>query len=245
MAFYAWFLRHPAGALAAHDAYAFRAFGCRGSADPRPRAIGSSIVMTTRFWRDPSTLIVFIGISTFVFYRLRIVPEHLGGQAVVPIILPGVCLAIAFALAPAATRGASVTRRLAGSARPRAPDPFRAGSVESRSATSADSHARGVRRHRGQDRQDRVPVRVAGSPRRRVAECLDVHVIALPLVHLGQACARAQHAEARSAALRRVHPMGAPAVSDGIPRRRRHGPSRATSRSNRWAAALQVPAMSR
>jgi hypothetical protein len=119
MAFYAWFLRQPGGALAAHDAYAFRAFGWY--VDPRVlvlAAIGLSIVMTTRFWLDPSTFVVFIGMSTFVFNRLRIVPEHFwAARRFVPIILPGVCLAIAFALTPAATRGASVARRLTGSAR--------------------------------------------------------------------------------------------------------------------------------
>ncbi len=205
-------------------------------------AIGLSIVMTTRFWRDPSTFIVFIGISTFVFYRLRIVPEHFwAARRFVPIILPGVCLAIAFALAPAATRGASVTRRLAGSARHVVRlILFALAAWSFWSATSADSHARGVRRHRGQDRQDRVPLRIAGSPGRRVAECLGRprHRPAAGL-HLAQDRARAEHAEARSAALRRVHPMGAAAVSDGVlPRRRRHGPPLARRlASNRWAAS--------
>jgi hypothetical protein len=119
MAGYAWFLRQPGGALAAHDAFAFRAFGWY--VDPRAlvlAAIGLSIVMTTRFWLDPSTFIVFIGISAFVFNRLRIVPEHFwAARRFVPVILPGVCLAIAFALAPTATHGASVARRVTGSAR--------------------------------------------------------------------------------------------------------------------------------
>src|SRR5262249_49356543 len=117
MAFYAWFLRQPGGALAAHDAYAFRAFGWY--VDPRvllPATVLST-VMTTGFWLAPSTFVVFIGMSTFVFNRLRIVPEHFwAARRFVPIILPGVCLAIAFALAPAAARGVSVARRLTGSA---------------------------------------------------------------------------------------------------------------------------------
>jgi hypothetical protein len=119
MASYAWFLRQPGGALAAHDAFAFRAFGWY--VDPRillVAAIGLSLLMTSRFWLDPSTFIVFIGISTFVFNRLRIVPEHFwAARRFVPIILPGMCLAVAFALAPAAMPGASVARRVTGSAR--------------------------------------------------------------------------------------------------------------------------------
>jgi len=119
LAAYAWFLRQPGGALASHDAYAFRAFGWY--VDPRVlvlAAIGLAIVMTSRFWLDPSTFLVFIGISTFVFNRLRIVPEHFwAARRFVPIILPGVCLAIAFALAPAASRGASASRRMTASAR--------------------------------------------------------------------------------------------------------------------------------
>lgn len=119
LAVYAWFFRHPGGALAAHDAYAFRAFGWY--VDPRVlvlAAFGLAIVMTSRFWLDPSTFLVFIGLSTFVFNRLRIVPEHFwAARRFVPIILPGVCLAIAFALAPVTTRGTSMTRRLTGSAR--------------------------------------------------------------------------------------------------------------------------------
>jgi hypothetical protein len=72
LAAYAWFLRQPGGALASHDAYAFRAFGWY--VDPRVlvlATIGLAIVMTSRFWLDPSTFLVFIGMSVFVFNRAR------------------------------------------------------------------------------------------------------------------------------------------------------------------------------
>ena len=187
MAFYAWFLRQPGGALASHDAYAFRAFGWY--VDPRIlvlAAIGLSIVMTTRFWRDPSTFIVVIGISTFVFYRLRIVPEHFwAARRFVPIILPGVCLAIACALAPAATRGASVTRRLAGSARHVVRlILFALAAWSFWSATSA------IRTHVEfggiEGKIDRIASRF-GSQDLLVVEsrnASDVHVIALPLAYI-------------------------------------------------------------
>jgi hypothetical protein len=142
--------------------------------------------MTTRFWRDPSTFIVFIGISTFVFYRLRIVPEHFwAARRFVPIILPGVCLAIAFALAPAATRGASVTRRLAGSTRHVVRlILFALAAWSFWSATSA------IRTHVEfggiEGKIDRIASRF-GSQDLLVVEsrnASDVHVIALPLAYI-------------------------------------------------------------
>jgi hypothetical protein len=187
MAFYAWFLRQPGGALAAHDAFALRAFGWY--VDPRVlilAAIGLSIVMTTRFWLDPSTFIVFIGISTFVFNRLRIVPEHFwAARRFVPIILPGVCLAIAFALAPAVARGASVAGRLTGSARHLVRLVlFALVAWSFWSATSA------IRRHVEfggiEGRIDRIASRF-GSQDLLVVEsrnASDIHVLALPLAYI-------------------------------------------------------------
>src|SRR4030095_5307590 len=60
---YAWFLRQPGGALPAHDAYSLRAFGWYVP----PAAIGAAVIglallMTRRFWTDPSFFVVFIGI---------------------------------------------------------------------------------------------------------------------------------------------------------------------------------------
>jgi hypothetical protein len=103
LAAYAWFLRHPGGALSASDAYAFRTFGWYvPPAAIAAAAIGLAILMLTRFWTDPAFFVVFIGMATFVFYRPRIVPEHFwAARRFVPIILPGMVLAIAAALVPA------------------------------------------------------------------------------------------------------------------------------------------------
>ena len=108
LAGYAWFLRQPGGALAPHDAYAFRTFGWY-VAPPAlaAAALGLAVLMTRQFWRDPSFFVTFLGMSWFVFYRLRIVPEHFwAARRFVPIILPGVMLALAAILAPTAVTAA-------------------------------------------------------------------------------------------------------------------------------------------
>ncbi len=102
LAAYAWFLRQPGGALAAHDAFAFRTFGWY-VAPPAIAlaAIGLALLMLGRFWRDPSFFVAFLGVSFFVFNRLHIVPDHFwAARRFVMLILPGVVLAIAAALAP-------------------------------------------------------------------------------------------------------------------------------------------------
>ena len=59
-----------------------------------PPLIGLALLMTRRFWTDPSFFVVFIGIGLFVFDHLRIVPEHFwAARRFVPIILPGTLLA--------------------------------------------------------------------------------------------------------------------------------------------------------
>jgi hypothetical protein len=112
---YAWFLRQPGGSLPAHDAYSLRAFGWYVP----PAAIGAAVVglallMTRRFWTDPSFFVVFIGMGLFVFDHLRIVPEHFwAARRFVPIILPGTLLAIGAVLAPSGRPGQSTSDRLA------------------------------------------------------------------------------------------------------------------------------------
>ena len=112
---YAWFLRQPGGSLPAHDAYSLRAFGWYVP----PAAIGAAVIglallMTRRFWTDPSFFVVFIGIGLFVFDHLRIVPEHFwAARRFVPIILPGTLLAIGAVLAPSDRPGGSTVERLA------------------------------------------------------------------------------------------------------------------------------------
>ena len=102
LAAYAWFLRQPGGALAPHDAYAFRSFGWY-VAPPAlaAAAIGLGVLLRRSFWRDPSFFMVFVGMSWFVFYRLRIVPEHFwAARRFVPVVVPGVMICLAAILAP-------------------------------------------------------------------------------------------------------------------------------------------------
>ena len=91
LAAYAWFLREPEGKLALHDAYSLRMF----SWYVHPAAIaaalaGLAIIAPRVFWRDPSFFAVACGTAIFVFYRIRIVPEHFWvTRRYLPILLPG------------------------------------------------------------------------------------------------------------------------------------------------------------
>ena len=106
LAVYAWFFRQPGGALAAHDAFAFRTFGWY-VAPPAIAlaALGLALLLLGRFWTDPSFFVAFLGVSIFVFDRLHIVPDHFwAARRFVMLILPGVVLSIAAALAPVKVR---------------------------------------------------------------------------------------------------------------------------------------------
>jgi hypothetical protein len=100
LACYAWFLRQPAGRLALHDAHAFRMFGWY----VHPAAIAASLaglgILGPRlFWRDPAFFVTACGSAIFVFYRIRIVPEHFWvSRRFVAIVLPAVLLALASTL---------------------------------------------------------------------------------------------------------------------------------------------------
>ena len=117
LAAYAWFFRKAGGLLAAHDADSLRMFGWY----VHPAAIaaalaGLGLVAPRLFWRDPGFFVVACGSAIFVFYRIRIVPEHFWAtRRFVPIILPAVLLGIAttLLLPMAPTRsdaGARITR---------------------------------------------------------------------------------------------------------------------------------------
>jgi hypothetical protein len=103
---YAWFFRSPGGALAAHDAYAFRAFGWYVPPPALAAAVlGLVLLLARSFWRDPAFFTVFIGMSWFVFYRMRIVPEHFwASRRFLPIIVPGTMVALGALLAPVLDR---------------------------------------------------------------------------------------------------------------------------------------------
>ena len=100
LAAYAWFLRVPEGKLALHDAYSLRMF----SWYVHPAAIaaalaGLAIIAPRVFWRDPSFFAVACGTAIFVFYSIRIVPEHFWvTRRYLPILLPAVLLGIATTL---------------------------------------------------------------------------------------------------------------------------------------------------
>jgi hypothetical protein len=120
LAAYALFLRHPAGRLAAADAYALRTFTGIYFTLPALLAalIGFVLISQRSFWRDPALLVTLAVFSIFLFYKPRIVPEHFWvARRFVPIVLPGALLfagAAAFAREGGGWRGARVLRPLIG-----------------------------------------------------------------------------------------------------------------------------------
>lgn len=100
LAAYAAFLREPAGKLAVHDAHSLRMFAWY----VHPAAIAASlaglaIIGTRIFWRDPAFFFVACGSAVFLFYRIRIVPEHFWAtRRYLLIVLPAVLLMLAATL---------------------------------------------------------------------------------------------------------------------------------------------------
>jgi hypothetical protein len=97
MAAYAYFLREPAGRLAAHDAYAFRVYGWYvGPVGLLAAVAGFAALVWTRFWLDPVMLTASAFVSALYFYKIRIVPEHFWqARRYLPVILPITCLMMA------------------------------------------------------------------------------------------------------------------------------------------------------
>lgn len=105
---YALLLRHPAGRLAAHDAYALRTFADLYVTVPGLIAAltGFWLLARTRFWKDPALFITVALFSLFLFYKIRIVPEHFWmARRFIPVILPGTLLFAAAAAFATATAG--------------------------------------------------------------------------------------------------------------------------------------------
>ncbi len=100
LACYAWFLRQPEGRLALHDAHALRMFGWYVHPAAIAAALAGLAVLGPRlFWHDPAFFATACGSAIFVFYRIRIVPEHFWvTRRFVPIILPAVLLMLAATL---------------------------------------------------------------------------------------------------------------------------------------------------
>ena len=110
LAAYAYFLREPAGRLAAHDAYALRAFGWYVGPVGLLAALAGFVALAwTRFWKDPVLLTTGALVSVFFFYKIRIVPEHFWqARRYLPVILPFVCLMMAAAAFAAYRRRAGL-----------------------------------------------------------------------------------------------------------------------------------------
>jgi hypothetical protein len=107
LALYALLLRHPAGKLAAHDAYALRTFTNFYLTLPALLAalIGIWVLARKAFWRDPAFFVTFAVFSCFFFFKVRIVTDHFWmTRRFLPMILPGALLFAASA-ALSRTRG--------------------------------------------------------------------------------------------------------------------------------------------
>jgi len=119
-AVYALYFRHPAGPLAAHDAYALRTFAYLYVTVPALAAavLGFWLLARDRFWRDPALFVTVAVFAFSVFYKIRIVPEHFWmSRRFLPVVLPGVLLfigAAAFATSTAGWRSKSVRWLLGG-----------------------------------------------------------------------------------------------------------------------------------
>jgi hypothetical protein len=120
-AVYAAFFRQAGGRLAPADAYALKTFVNVYLFWPAFLLAVAGIVLVARqsFWRDPGFLFVFAAFSLFLFYKIKIVPEHFWmSRRFLPVILPGVLLFAAAAAigrpAPGWLRGWRLVRPVAG-----------------------------------------------------------------------------------------------------------------------------------
>jgi hypothetical protein len=118
-ALYALFLREPSGRLVAADAYALRTFAVFYVSVPAVLAalLGYTLFAQRSFWRDPALFLVVAVFGFFMFYKLRIVPEHFwAARRYLPVLLPAVTLfAAAAALGVAGVGGrARLVRPLLG-----------------------------------------------------------------------------------------------------------------------------------
>ena len=121
LALYALFIRHPAGKLAAHDAYALRTFTDFYLTLPALIAalIGLWLLARRAFWRDPALFVTVVVFSCFFFFKIRIVTDHFWmTRRFLPVILPGALLFAASAALTGTRRsdwiGVGAVRRLIG-----------------------------------------------------------------------------------------------------------------------------------
>ncbi|HYN09501.1 MAG TPA: glycosyltransferase family 39 protein [Vicinamibacterales bacterium] len=78
LAAYAYLLRAPGGKLADYDAYALRTFTDFFLLWPALVAalLGFVLVVRRDFWRDPAFVLVFTAFSIFLFYKVKVAPNH-------------------------------------------------------------------------------------------------------------------------------------------------------------------------
>ena len=96
-AVYAYFVREPVPRLAPHDAHALRDFAAiyLSPLGLLLAMTGLVLVMRTAFWRSLAFLTVTLVFASFVFYKIRIFPEHFWlARRYLPVILPAACLLI-------------------------------------------------------------------------------------------------------------------------------------------------------
>lgn len=100
LAVYAFFFRHAGGRLAVHDASSLRMYAWYVHPAALVLALlGLVLLARHAFWRQPALFTAACGTAAFVFYRLRIVPEHFWvTRRFLLIILPMTMLCIAAAL---------------------------------------------------------------------------------------------------------------------------------------------------
>ena len=95
LAVYALWFRAPAGRLALENAHALRMYAAFYVTLPAVIAALVGYALVARPWlqRDPALLLTITFFAVFLFYKIRIVPEHFwAARRFLPVILPGTLL---------------------------------------------------------------------------------------------------------------------------------------------------------
>ena len=108
LAAYSYFFRMPVGRLAPHDAAALRDFAAVyiSPLGLIMALLGLWVLIRRAFWPGLAFIVSLAAFSCFVFYKIRIVPEHFWlARRFLPIILPSACLLIGYTISlPASVR---------------------------------------------------------------------------------------------------------------------------------------------
>jgi hypothetical protein len=99
LAIYAWFFRAATGRTAIHDAMALRTFALYVTPFALVAALlGYVAAVRRRLTQDPVFFLTLTTFACFVFYKIRIVPEHYWmARRFLPVILPGALLLVGYA----------------------------------------------------------------------------------------------------------------------------------------------------